>query len=157
MCCLKKTYRKSKIHHPSSVTFGCNRSRIQPGSCSSLISWKRPSMCFVCFPLPMRNAPCSSVFHQERASCTGDLYEHELRTCYVELTSCCCFLHSKSTQAYSQDPVPENTAYCQPLILDATLSDLETVAKGKISGGYACQIPDGTRTGTISSCQWRDL
>ena len=68
MCCLKKTYRKFKIFHPSSVRFGYNRPRIQPGSGSSLISWKRPRMCFVRFPLPMRNALSSSVFHSERAS-----------------------------------------------------------------------------------------
>ena len=38
----------------------------------------------------MRNGPSWSVFHQERASCTGDLYHHELKTCPVEprLTTC---------------------------------------------------------------------
>ena len=55
-----------------------------------------------------------------------DLCSHELIICYVELTSCYCCLHSTSTQAYSQDPVPENAAYCQQMLLFATLSDLET-------------------------------
>ena len=69
ICCLKKTYRKSKILNLSSTaTFCCNCSWIVPWSGSSLISWKRPRMCFVRFPLPMRNALSSSVFHSERAS-----------------------------------------------------------------------------------------
>ena len=129
MCCLKKTSRKSKSLHLSSVTFGINHLRIQPGSGSSLMSWKRlgPRMWFACFPLLMRNVPSSSVFHQKRASCTGDLYEHELKTCHVELTSCCCCLHSTSNQAYSQDPVPKNAADCYFwTLLFATLSGLET-------------------------------
>ena len=118
MCYQKNIYRKSKILHPSLATFGCNRSRIQPGFGSSLISWKRPRMHFVRSPPPMRNA---SVFHQERASYTGDLHGHELKTCHVGLISCCCFLHFTSTQAYSPDPVPENAAYCQELFLDASI------------------------------------
>ena len=38
----------------------------------------------------MRNVPSSLFFHQERASWTGDLYAHELKTCHVALTSCFC-------------------------------------------------------------------
>ena len=38
----------------------------------------------------------------------------------MELISCCCCL--TSTQAYSQDPVPKNAAYSQPLFLDASVS-----------------------------------
>ena len=57
-----------------------------------------PRMSFVRLPLPMRNVPSWSVFHQGRASCTGDLYAHELKTCYAELTNCCCFLHSTYTE-----------------------------------------------------------
>ena len=109
MCCLKNTYRKSKILHPSSVEFGYNCSRIRPGSGSSLISWIRPRMRFVRFPLPMRNAPSSSqsVFHQERASCTGDLYTHELKTCNVELT--CCWLPGSSGRAATPPPTTRSS------------------------------------------------
>ena len=90
------------------------------------------------------------------------------KTCHVEQTSCCCILHSTSPQAYSQDSVPKNAAYCQlttavsgcfrSLLL--CLSDLlcliwnlETAAR-KISGGYArpIQVPDEIRSGKFSSC-----
>ena len=61
------------------MTFGCNRSRIQPGSGSSLLYCKWPRMCFAGIPLPMarqmRNGPNSSVFHQGR----GDMYTHQLK------------------------------------------------------------------------------
>ena len=38
----------------------------------------------------MRKVRSSPVFHQVKASYTGGLYTHELKTSYVELTSCCC-------------------------------------------------------------------
>ena len=51
----------------------------------------------------------------------------------LELTSCCCFLHSISTQAYSQNSVPKNAASidnrCFWMLPFATLSDLETAAR----------------------------
>ena len=51
--------------------------------------------------------------------------EHELKTCYAELTSSCCFLHSTYTETYSQDPVPvllpEIGAYRQLLFLEASV------------------------------------
>ena len=52
------------------------------------LSWaeKRPRMCFAFSPLPMRTVLSSLVFYQERASCTGDLYIHKLKTCRVKLT-----------------------------------------------------------------------
>ena len=40
--------------------------------------------------LEISNVPSLSVFHQERASCTGDLHTREQTTCHVELISCCC-------------------------------------------------------------------
>ena len=44
------------------------------------------------FPYKGRpNKECAtSVLHQERASCTDNLYTQKLKTCDVEQTSCCC-------------------------------------------------------------------
>ena len=116
MCCLKKTYRKSQILHPSSVTFGCNRSRIQPGTGSSLISWKRPRKRFKQCAKLVGSPHGMSILHRW-------FIQHELKTCHVELTSFCCFLRSTSTEAYSQleDLVPEIAASCKQLFLDASV------------------------------------
>ena len=89
--------QKTESSEALAAIVGCNRSRIQPGPGSgfSLTCWKRPKMCFTGFPLQiirrMNNWPSWSVFFQERASCTGDLYNHELKTCHAELRLTTCF------------------------------------------------------------------
>ena len=98
MCCVKKTYRKFKILHPSSVTFCCNHSRIQH---TWLLSHKlKTETKDVFLSFPPTNEECAKLvgLPQERSSCTGDLYAHELKTCPVELTSCYCNSIVFSTQ-----------------------------------------------------------
>ena len=116
MCCQKKTYRKSKILHPSSVTFkfGWNRSRIQPCSGSSLISWKdQGCVSFV------------SLYHSEmrQARRSSNRKEHPAQVIYMRIDwkfmmwnwqAAVVFSaqHPLKSQAYSQDLDPENAAYC---------------------------------------------
>ena len=72
------------------------------------------------------------------------------------------FFCVQSGGATSQDPVTENVAYWRPLFLDASVrrSRLCLIWKRRLIRRYIWRIcasnPDGTRTGTFSSCQRRD-
>ena len=54
----------------------------------------------------MRNRPSSLVFLQDRASCSGDLFPHESKTCHAELTSCCCCAAHEQLCGGMIEPLP---------------------------------------------------
>ena len=151
----KKIFRKAKILHPSSVTFGCNCPRIQPGSGSSLIGLKKTKDVFRSFP--PTNGECTTgklVGLQPGKSILIYAWIEKLSMWNSQAAVVVSTQHPlRPTLKILSQKMLHIAHRCFWMLPFATLSDLETAA---ISGGFALQSPDGTRTGTFSSCQWRD-
>ena len=106
MCCLKKTYRKSRILHPPSPAPRWHLAAIAQEfnqDVATLSLAEKNKDVFRLFPPTYKECAKLVGFPPRQSilqwTCTGDLYTHELKTCHVKLTSCCCCLHSKSTHA----------------------------------------------------------